>query len=150
LSLQMEAHQDLWRGTEVRRRRRRAVALHTAIPSIRRDGRLPTPLDAMPDVGLFTATKPVSEKIPVIIRYSVEVGGLPVYNESYDVDTLAKEVKKDRAKALELWSRRLLCAVEARDRPGFSSALTRCIADGQCCDYGTQDCVAIDQQGAPG
>ena len=64
----------------------------------------------MPDVGLFTATKPVSQKLPVVIRYSVEVGGLPVYNESYDLDTLAKEVKKDQAKALELWARRVLCA----------------------------------------
>ena len=103
----------------------------------------------MPDVGLFTATKPVSKKEPVVIRYSVEVGGLPVYNESYDVDTLSAEVAKDKAKALEFWSRRLLCVVEARGRPGFSSAITRCITDGQCCDYGTQNCAAIDELGAP-
>lgn len=103
----------------------------------------------MPDVGLFTATKPVPGKTPVIIRFSVEVGGLQVYNESYDVDTLAAEVAKDKAKALELWARRLLCVVEARQRPGFSSAVTRCIADGKCGDYGTADCVAIDDLGPP-
>ncbi len=103
----------------------------------------------MPDVGLFTATKPVSNSLPVIIKYSVEVGGLPVYQESYDVNTLAKEIKKDEAKALALWSRRLLCAVEARDRPGFSAALTRCLGDGQSCDYGKEDCVAVDTLGTP-
>ena len=54
----------------------------------------------MPDVGLFTATEPVGSDLPVIIRYSVEVGGLQVYNESYDVETLASELKKDEAKAL--------------------------------------------------
>ena len=103
----------------------------------------------MPDVGLFTATKPVDKSVPVIVRYSVEVGGLQVYNESYDVDTLAAEVKKDKQKALELWSRRLLAPVLARSRPGFSSALTRAIANGECCDYGTQNCEKIDSLGAP-
>ena len=103
----------------------------------------------MPDVNLFTATKPVDSKTPVIIRYSVEVGGLPVYNESYDVDALAENVKKDKEKALELWARRLLCVIEARHRPGFSSALTRCIGVGQCCDYASENCVAIDNLGPP-
>jgi len=107
-----------------------------------------TPL-FMPDVGLFTATEPVSKKIPVIIRYSVEVGGLPVYNESYDVATLAEELKKDRPKAEAFWLRRLNCAVEARDRAGFSAALTRCIADGECCDYGRDDCKAVDDLKEP-
>lgn len=103
----------------------------------------------MPDVGLLTATKPVPQSTDVIIRYSVGVGGLQVYNESYSVDTLAKELKKDRQKVLTLWIRRLLCAVEARNRPGFSSALTRCIADGNACDYGTQNCSTLDDLGAP-
>jgi hypothetical protein len=103
----------------------------------------------MPDVGLLTATKPVPSSTDVIIRYSVEVGGLQVYNESYDVKALAKELKKDRKKVLQLWERRLLCAVEARDRPGFSSALTRCIADGNACDYGTHNCSSVDDLGAP-
>lgn len=103
----------------------------------------------MPDVGLFTATEPVGSDAPVIIRYSIEVGGLQVYSESYDVDTLAKELKKDEAKALYLWSRRLLCAVEARHRPGFSSALTRCLDDGLSCDYGIENCAEIDNKGRP-
>ncbi len=103
----------------------------------------------MPDVGLFTATEPVSKKVPVIIRYSVEVGGLPVYNESYDVDTLARELKEDESKAVALWVRRLKCAVEARQRPGFSSALTRCLVDGQACDLGTSNCTRIDEVCCP-
>jgi hypothetical protein len=103
----------------------------------------------MPDVGLFTATAPVPDKTEVIIRFSVEVGGLQVYNESYDVDTLAAEIEKDKAKALALWARRLLCVVEARSRPGFSSAVTRCIADGKCGDYGTEQDVVIDELGPP-
>lgn len=53
----------------------------------------------MPDVGLFSATDPVSKKIPVIIRYSVEVGGLPVYNESYDVEKLAEELEENEERA---------------------------------------------------
>lgn len=103
----------------------------------------------MPDVGLFTATAPVPKDTPVVIRFSVEVGGLQVYNESYDVDTLTAEVEKDKDKALALWARRLLCVVEARKRPGFSSAVTRCIADGKCGDYGTENAVTIDNLGPP-
>ncbi|GEP40939.1 hypothetical protein BGE01nite_02300 [Brevifollis gellanilyticus] len=104
----------------------------------------------MPDVGLFTATKPVPKSTPVIVRYSVEVGGLPVYSESYDVDTLAKELRKDPEHALALWARRLTAVVEARSRPGFSAALTRAIGDGQCCDYGRENCKALDDLGEPG
>lgn len=104
----------------------------------------------MPDVGLFSATEPVSKKIPVIIRYSVEVGGLPVYNESYDVDKLAEELEKDEERVLALWARRLKCAVEARKRPTFSAVLTRCLADGQICDLGNENCVPVDGIGLPG
>lgn len=103
----------------------------------------------MPDVGLFTATDPVFKKTPVIIRYSVEVGGLPVYNESYDVDTLAVELDMDEARVLGLWVRRLKCAVEARGRPGFSAALTRCLADGHCCDLGSRNCTQVDDLSTP-
>lgn len=103
----------------------------------------------MPDVSLFTATEPVPADTPVIIRYSVEVGGLPVYNESYDVDKLAAEVKRDKARALGFWARRLLCPIEARERPGFSAALTRCIADGHVCDCGADPCQGIDSLGVP-
>jgi hypothetical protein len=99
----------------------------------------------MPDVGLFTATEPVSKELPVIIRYSVEVGGLPVYNESYDVAKLAEEIESDPAKAHALWLRRLTAPVEARNRPGFSASLTRCLADGKCCDYGRENCIAVDE-----
>ncbi|MEN3942791.1 hypothetical protein WJU23_15935 [Prosthecobacter sp. SYSU 5D2] len=101
----------------------------------------------MPDVSLFTATEPVASDIPVIIRYSVEVGGLPVYNESYDVDKLAVELEEDEARAASLWLRRLKCVIAARHRPGFSAALTRCLADGQCCDNGAGNAEKIDSLG---
>lgn len=100
----------------------------------------------MPDVGLFTSTAPVPKKTPVIIRYSVEVGGLPVYNESYDVDTLAGELKQDPTRALRYWARRLTCAVAARKRSGFSAALTRCLTDGLSCDCGSLKCRPVEEQ----
>lgn len=94
----------------------------------------------MPDVGLFTATEPLSKSMKVVIKFSVEVEGLPVYSETYDVRTIASELKKDEAKAVELWSRRIKCVVACRDRPGFSSCLTRCLADGRACNCGHEEC----------
>ena len=35
----------------------------------------------MPDVGLFMATDPLPKDYKVVIKYSVEVEGLPVYRE---------------------------------------------------------------------
>ena len=97
----------------------------------------------MPDVGLFTATEPLSKDMKVIIKYSVEVEGLPVYSETYDVDTLAKELKKDEAKAVEIWSWRIKCVAACRDRAGFSSCLTRCLSDGSACECGHRDCEQV-------
>ncbi|RBP47782.1 hypothetical protein DES53_101581 [Roseimicrobium gellanilyticum] len=103
----------------------------------------------MPDVSLFTATEPVPSDTPVIIRYSVEVGGLPVYNESYDVDKLASELERDKNKLLGFWARRLLCPIKVRHLHGFSAALTRCIADGHVCDGGADPGSLLDSLGAP-
>ncbi|WP_265595265.1 hypothetical protein [Verrucomicrobium sp. BvORR106] len=104
----------------------------------------------MPDVGLFTATEPVSSDTPVIIKFSVEVGGLPVYQESYDVDTLREEDKADPDKIAALWLRRLRCVLESRDRPGFSAALTSCLATGMCGDHGqSPGQKVIDPLGIP-
>lgn len=103
----------------------------------------------MPDVGLFTATEPVAKQTRVVIRYSVEVGGATVHSESYDVDTLAVELEMDEAKALRLWARRLKCVVAARHRGGFSAALTRCLADGECCDLGSHNCAQVDDLSSP-
>ena len=97
----------------------------------------------MPDVGLFTATEPLSKDMKVIIKYSVEVNGLAVYSESYDVEKLADELKEDEAKAVEIWSRRIKCVVACRKRPGFSSCVTRCLSDGNACECGHQDCEAV-------
>jgi hypothetical protein len=101
----------------------------------------------MPDVGLSTAAEALPKKLRVIIRYSIEIEGLPVYNESYDVEKLSKELKEDEGRTLELWARRLRCAVACRDKPGFSSSLTRCLVDGHCGDFGFEGCIPLDQAG---
>jgi len=104
----------------------------------------------MPDVGLFTATQPLSRE-PVVIKFSVEVGGLPVYQESYSAETLDTELQKDEAKVADLWMRRLKCVVDSMKRPGFSSSLTRCLVDGACLDHGIDDGNATftDTRGIP-
>jgi hypothetical protein len=84
----------------------------------------------MPDVGLTTATEPLDPSYRVIIKYSVEVEGLPVYSETYDVSKLADELEEDEEKVASLWLRRLKCAVACRYKPSFSSALTTCVAHG--------------------
>ncbi len=84
----------------------------------------------MPDVGLTSATEPLPKDAKVIIKYSVEVEGLPVYQETYDVDKLAAELKGDRSQFKELWLKRVECVVQARDQPAFSASLTGCLADG--------------------
>lgn len=101
----------------------------------------------MPDVGLLNSTQPVSPDIKMVIRFSVEVGELPVYNESYDVDTLIKELELDPASVEKAWLRRLHCVLESRRRPGFSAAVTRCLTDGCCCDFGhvEKDASQVDQ-----
>ena len=78
----------------------------------------------MPNVGLFSASEPVSPDTTISIRYSVEVGGLPVYTELYDVRRLTRELSEDREKALAAWERRLTVPVDAQDEPRFSSQLT--------------------------
>ncbi len=101
----------------------------------------------MPDVGLTTAAAPLGPDLRVIIKYSIEVEGLPVYNESYDVSKLEAELLEDEQRVLALWARRLKCAVACRRNPGFSSSLTRCLADGHCAAYGHQAGVVLDNAG---
>ena len=84
----------------------------------------------MPDVGLTTATEPLPKDAKVVIKYSVEIEGLPIYQESYDVEKLAAEIKKDRELAKELWFRRVECVVKCRDNEAFSASLTGCLASG--------------------
>jgi hypothetical protein len=80
----------------------------------------------MPDVGLTSATEPLPQDAKVVIKYSVQVEGWPVYQETYDVDKLAAELKADRSKFKELC---VECVVEARDQDAFSASLTGCLAD---------------------
>jgi hypothetical protein len=84
----------------------------------------------MPDVGLTTATEPLDPSYRVVIKYSIEVEGLPVYNETYDVKTLAGELETDSKLTEKLWLRRLHAAVEARKEPAFSATLTTKLATG--------------------
>jgi len=84
----------------------------------------------MPDVGLTTATEPLDPNYRVVIKYSVEVEGLPVYNESYDVAKLAGELQRDPKETERLWFRRLECVVKCRNERAFSASLTRCLAEG--------------------
>ncbi|HEY5744174.1 MAG TPA: hypothetical protein VIS99_16740 [Terrimicrobiaceae bacterium] len=83
----------------------------------------------MPDVGLTTAQEPLPPETKVIIKYSVEVGGLPVYQETYDVDKLAAELAADRAQFTQLWLRRVECVVKCRSKEAFSASLTGCLAE---------------------
>ena len=82
----------------------------------------------MPDVGLTTAQRPLSSTCKVVIKYSVEVEGLPVYQESYDLDQLAAELARYREEFKELWLRRVECVVKARTKPAFSASVTSCLA----------------------
>lgn len=84
----------------------------------------------MPDVGLTTATELLDPSYRVIIKYSVEVEGLPVYQESYDVAKLREELERDEAAFANLWLRRAKCVIACRDQPAFSASLTRCLAEG--------------------
>jgi hypothetical protein len=93
----------------------------------------------MPDVGLFTATDPLPKDYKVVIKYSVEVEGLPVYTETYNADQLARELEKDEAKVIEIWARRIKCIAACRRRHGFSGCVTRCLTDGCAADCGHQD-----------
>lgn len=95
----------------------------------------------MPDVGLFTATQPLAQNAKVVIKYSVEVNGLPVYTETYDSEQLAEELKTDPEKAAALWTRRIRCVAACRHRHGFSGCLTRCLTDGRACDCGHESCT---------
>ena len=80
----------------------------------------------MPDVGLLTFTEPLPPNAKVIIKYSIEVNGLPVYQETYDVKKIEAELKQDEASVVVNWVRRIKCAVCCRKRHGFSACLTRC------------------------
>ena len=98
----------------------------------------------MPDVGLLTFTEPLPKDARVIIKYSVEVNGLAVYTETYDVKKIERELKQDPKTVEANWIRRIRCAVCCWKRRGFSACLTRCLADGKCCNKGHEACEAAE------
>jgi len=85
----------------------------------------------MSDAGLLSATDPVDPDTQIVIRYTVEIGGLPVYQESYDVDTLSEDLEEDEQKTKSMWLRRLSGPVECRRLPKFSANLAEWLAEGQ-------------------
>lgn len=101
----------------------------------------------MPDVGLLSSDEPLKPSHKVVIRFSVEVDGLPVYNESYDVDKIRQELAQAREETLRRWSWRLLGTAYCRDQQGFSACLTRSLVDGQGCASGHEACHSLDRQG---
>jgi len=76
----------------------------------------------MPDVGLLTFTEPLPADAKVIIKYSVEVNGLPVYNETYDVKTIEGEFKKDPEQVRENWIAGFCARCAAVSGEGFRLA----------------------------
>jgi hypothetical protein len=132
----------------------RCAKIHPRLPFSRRTraresihGTIRLRIDSLPDVGLFTAEKPLKADYKVIIKFGVEVEGLPVYQETYDVESLATELKKDPARFASIWLRRIRCAVQCRNRAGFSACLTRCLMDGQCGDLGHENAETLDSAG---
>lgn len=95
----------------------------------------------MPDVGLLTSTEPLPADARVVIKYSVEVNGLPVYTETYDVRKIEQELEEDAITVQRNWFRRVRCAVCCMKRGGFSACLTRCLTDGKCCEDGHHEVV---------
>jgi len=93
----------------------------------------------MPDVGLTSAANPLDPNYKVVIKYTIEVEGLAIYSESYDVEKLCEEVKKDEQKARENWFRRIKCVVECRNLRGFSACVTRCLINGRPCSAGGEE-----------
>ena len=65
------------------------------------------------------------------------------------LNQLEAELKKDEATVMTNWIRRVKCVVGCRRRPGFSSCVTRCLADGRCCREGIHDCHSVDPAGKP-
>ena len=66
----------------------------------------------------------------MIFKYSIEVEGLPVHQETSDVDKLAAELRADRSRFKKRWLRRVECVVDCRGRHAFSALLTGYLAHG--------------------
>jgi hypothetical protein len=93
----------------------------------------------MPDVGLTSSAEPLSDEYKVVIKYTVEVNGLPVYTETYDAEKLRKEWESDEQIVRENWFWRIKCVLGCRTRRGFSACLTRCLLDGKIRDEGHKE-----------
>jgi len=58
-----------------------------------------TTIHTIPDVGLTSSAERLKEEYKVVIKYAIEIEGLPVYTESYDAEKLRKEVQADEPDA---------------------------------------------------
>jgi hypothetical protein len=93
----------------------------------------------MPDVGLTSAAEPLDPNYKIVIKYTIEVEGLAVYSESYDVEKLRREIKENEEEARANWFRRIKCVVECQNLRDFSACLTRCLLDGRSCPEGKKE-----------
>ncbi|MBV8585603.1 MAG: hypothetical protein JO308_04890 [Verrucomicrobia bacterium] len=93
----------------------------------------------MPNVGLTSTAEPLSSDYTVVVKYTIEVEGLAVYSETYDVNKLGHELEIDEQTVRDKWFRRISCVVACKKRRGFSACLTRCLLDGKICDEGNED-----------
>ena len=84
------------------------------------------------NIKLRDGTHPVDHVVSQTepIKYTIEVEGLAIYSESYDVAKLRKEIKENEQEARENWFRRIKCVVECRSLHGFSACVTRCLLKG--------------------
>jgi hypothetical protein len=103
---------------------------HQLCPKASNAGLIADSVD-MPGVGLTTTTESLDPSYRVVIKYSVEFEGLPVYNERYDLAKITGKMKRDADAVLRLWFRPLQCVVEARHQPAFSAHLTCCLTSDQ-------------------
>ena len=66
------------------------------------------------DVGLTSSGERLKEEYKIVIKYTIEIEGLPIYTENYDAAKLRKEVEANEQTLREYWFRRvkvLLAAV---------------------------------------
>jgi hypothetical protein len=65
----------------------------------------------MPDVGLTSSAEPLKEEYKVVVKYTIEIEGLPIYTESYDAAKLRKGSETDEQTLREYWFRRVECVI---------------------------------------
>jgi hypothetical protein len=90
---------------------------------------------------------PVGAPNKVTIRYSIEVDGETVLMEVLDTEFLERLVKEDEMTTMAASGamggllKRLRCILCCTKKKGMRACFNRCMLDGKCCDYGTENCT---------